>query len=206
MSCCTVIFIFSDSPQENIQEDCPGELQKNFTNHTTESSQINKGIDKEAAAHTEDSGICSYNKSDSCDKQTSETVKLGDSVSKNASSAEKDRTSTISVPGGGSELAVEPKLEVTSTKDDINSSSKSSDVKCEGEENKAVKESQLRQNVSVRTDVNTCEENLFCEKLLHPVAGIHTALLERRARRQALFGGSGPYKRALSARRDLAIR
>lgn len=45
-----------------------------------------------------------------------------------------------------------------------------------------------------------------CFKLLHPVAGIHAALVERKARRQALFSSSGPYKRALSARRDLAIR
>ena len=42
--------------------------------------------------------------------------------------------------------------------------------------------------------------------LLHPVAGIHAAMLERRTRRQALFSGCSPYKRVLSARRDLAIR
>lgn len=41
---------------------------------------------------------------------------------------------------------------------------------------------------------------------LHPVASIHVALCERQARRKALFASSGPYKRALSARRDLAIR
>ena len=41
---------------------------------------------------------------------------------------------------------------------------------------------------------------------LHPVASIHVALRERQARRKALFASSGPYKRALSARRDLAIR
>ena len=40
----------------------------------------------------------------------------------------------------------------------------------------------------------------------HPVASIHVALRERQARRKALFASSGPYKRALSARRDLAIR
>ena len=41
---------------------------------------------------------------------------------------------------------------------------------------------------------------------LHPVASIHVAVRERQARRKALFASSGPYKRALSARRDLAIR
>ncbi|KAJ9590107.1 hypothetical protein L9F63_016768, partial [Diploptera punctata] len=41
---------------------------------------------------------------------------------------------------------------------------------------------------------------------LHPVASIHVALRERQAKRKALFASSGPYKRALSARRDLAIR
>jgi hypothetical protein len=41
---------------------------------------------------------------------------------------------------------------------------------------------------------------------LHPVALIHVALRERQARRKALFASCGPYKRALSARRDLAIR
>jgi hypothetical protein len=41
---------------------------------------------------------------------------------------------------------------------------------------------------------------------LHPVASIHVALRERQARRKALFASSGPYKRALSARRDLAVR
>jgi hypothetical protein len=41
---------------------------------------------------------------------------------------------------------------------------------------------------------------------LHPVASIHVALRERQARRKALFTSCGPYKRALSARRDLAIR
>ena len=41
---------------------------------------------------------------------------------------------------------------------------------------------------------------------LHPVASVHVALRERQARRKALFASCGPYKRALSARRDLAIR
>ena len=41
---------------------------------------------------------------------------------------------------------------------------------------------------------------------LNPVASIHVAMRERQARRKSLFASSGPYKRALSARRDLAIR
>ncbi|CAG2067915.1 unnamed protein product, partial [Timema podura] len=49
---------------------------------------------------------------------------------------------------------------------------------------------------------NTMETDPF----LHPIALIHVALRERQARRKSLFATAGPYKRALSARRDLAIR
>lgn len=72
------------------------------------------------------------------------------------------------------------------------------------EESKTV--SDKEGNGSVRTTMCQPPGNKLYGKLLHPVAGIHAALLERRARRQALFGSCGPYKQAMSARRDLAIR
>jgi hypothetical protein len=50
------------------------------------------------------------------------------------------------------------------------------------------------------------KEEVSSLSFLHPVASIHVALRERQARRKALFASCGPYKRALSARRDLAIR
>lgn len=52
----------------------------------------------------------------------------------------------------------------------------------------------------------TVKEKTSSLSFLHPVASIHVAMRERQARRKALFASSGPYKRALSARRDLAIR
>ena len=52
----------------------------------------------------------------------------------------------------------------------------------------------------------TTKDETSSLRFLHPVASIHVALRERQARRKALFTSSGPYKRALSARRDLAIR
>ncbi|XP_054284881.1 zinc finger CCCH domain-containing protein 13-like isoform X2 [Macrosteles quadrilineatus] len=42
--------------------------------------------------------------------------------------------------------------------------------------------------------------------LLHPVASLHVALRERQARRKCLFTGTDTFKRALSARTDIAIR
>lgn len=40
----------------------------------------------------------------------------------------------------------------------------------------------------------------------HPVAAIQVAIRENQAVRKTLFASAGPYRRALSARRDLAIR
>lgn len=40
----------------------------------------------------------------------------------------------------------------------------------------------------------------------HPVAAIQVAIRENQAIRKILFASAGPYRRALSARRDLAIR
>lgn len=42
--------------------------------------------------------------------------------------------------------------------------------------------------------------------LLHPVAALHVALRDRQARRRCVFSGIDTYKRALSARADIAIR
>ena len=43
-------------------------------------------------------------------------------------------------------------------------------------------------------------------EFLHPIAAIHVSLRQKRAQRRLLFGSCGPYRRALSARADLAIR
>ncbi|RZF46039.1 hypothetical protein LSTR_LSTR004752 [Laodelphax striatellus] len=43
-------------------------------------------------------------------------------------------------------------------------------------------------------------------KLLHPVAGIHSTLRLKHSQRRSLFSGVDIFKRALSARRDIAIR
>lgn len=40
----------------------------------------------------------------------------------------------------------------------------------------------------------------------HPVAAVQVAIRENQAVRKSLFASAGPYRRALSARRDLAIR
>ncbi|KAF5307869.1 hypothetical protein FQR65_LT18305 [Abscondita terminalis] len=40
----------------------------------------------------------------------------------------------------------------------------------------------------------------------HPIAAIQVAIREKEAVRKSLFASAGPYRRALSARRDLAIR
>ncbi|XP_046675929.1 fl(2)d-associated complex component-like isoform X2 [Homalodisca vitripennis] len=42
--------------------------------------------------------------------------------------------------------------------------------------------------------------------LLHPVASLHVTLRDKQARRRCLFSGADTFKRALSARADLAIR
>lgn len=61
-----------------------------------------------------------------------------------------------------------------------------------------------KENASPQPENGATATSSLC--FLHPVASIHVALRERQARRKALFASSGPYKRALSARRDLAIR
>lgn len=43
-------------------------------------------------------------------------------------------------------------------------------------------------------------------QLQHPVAGVHVTLRLKQAQRRTLFSGTDTFKRALSARRDIAIR
>ncbi|XP_021936826.1 zinc finger CCCH domain-containing protein 13-like isoform X3 [Zootermopsis nevadensis] len=64
-----------------------------------------------------------------------------------------------------------------------------------------------KENAAPEPETGTvAKEEVSSLSFLHPVASIHVALRERQARRTALFASCGPYKRALSARRDLAIR
>jgi len=50
------------------------------------------------------------------------------------------------------------------------------------------------------------EDDVSPPSFFHPVAGIHSSLVQRRSKRRAFLSAAGPYKRALSARRDLALR
>lgn len=49
------------------------------------------------------------------------------------------------------------------------------------------------------------QENVEVE-IPHPIAAVQVAMQENRAVRKALFSSAGPFRRALCARRDLAIR
>ncbi|KAG8256309.1 hypothetical protein J6590_071825 [Homalodisca vitripennis] len=51
-----------------------------------------------------------------------------------------------------------------------------------------------------------CEDEKGKIGLLHPVASLHVTLRDKQARRRCLFSGADTFKRALSARADLAIR
>ncbi|KAK3919020.1 Fl(2)d-associated complex component [Frankliniella fusca] len=136
------------------------------------------------------------NKSDICDTQsnTNETIKL--EINTTSDSEVKFETESTSSQAIRSDPPANTKGKIM----DI--------VKVERvQDSKPTEDVKKASSAGERTgDTDLKLGNLFCEKLLHPVAGIHTALLERRARRQALFNCSGPYKRALSARRDLSIR
>ncbi|KAE8741630.1 hypothetical protein FOCC_FOCC012832 [Frankliniella occidentalis] len=138
----------------------------------------------------------SRNKSEIYDRQidTNDTIKIESSTI--LESGFKSGTESISLQARKSDPSAESK-------------GKTADNVKEGkvEDSKVINNVKQENSVGERTgETDQILGNLFCEKLLHPVAGIHTALLERRARRQALFNCSGPYKRALSARRDLSIR
>lgn len=71
--------------------------------------------------------------------------------------------------------------------------------KAEGDDTTKAEEGKQKKEQEEEDDESSC-------KLLHPVAAIHVALRQKKARRRALFSTCGPFKRALSARRDLAIR
>lgn len=68
------------------------------------------------------------------------------------------------------------------------------------------------ETVKIKTEVD--EESVVLEgkkesaevSISHPVAGIQVAIRENQAIRKTLFASAGPYRRALSARRDLVIR
>lgn len=57
----------------------------------------------------------------------------------------------------------------------------------------------------VKEEPEEVKENVEVE-IPHPIAAVQVAMQENRAVRKALFSSAGPFRRALCARRDLAIR
>ncbi|XP_034236721.1 zinc finger CCCH domain-containing protein 13-like isoform X2 [Thrips palmi] len=147
---------------------------------------------------------CGHSKTENLEEHPSinETDKLDISISKSLPAAENSLKANSEFMASGAKSKMVSDSKIKDTPSDSKCSVKSNCDQAGGGE-ESVHEPQ--RNKTVKQE-NENQDKQQCFKLLHPVAGIHAALLERKARRQALFSSSGPYKRALSARRDLAIR
>lgn len=204
------LFFFIDSTVDVDSRDMASSNLKteDIVCQTNSSSMVEPSkqeINTKSEGMSDDVKQCGDSERENLDERPSinETVKLDNSMSIGLPAAENSLKTYIdkTALGAKSEIISDPKSKDTP-----------SDSKClvksicpqAGGGEESIHELQREKKVKQENEIQGKQRPCF--KLLHPVAGIHTALLERKARRQALFSSSGPYKRALSARRDLAIR